>query len=66
MTDGTRPRAREIAAAVRAGERSARSVVEESLRAIGARELELHACNLVLADEALAAADAVDAAVGAR
>ncbi len=63
MTDGTSPGAREIAAAVRSGERSARSVVEESLRAIDAREAELHACNLVLAEEALAAADAVDAAV---
>ncbi len=63
MTDGTGPAARELATAVRSGERSARSVVEESLRAIDAREAELHTCNLVLADEALAAADAVDAAV---
>ncbi len=55
--------AREIAAAVRAGERSARSVVEESLAAITARDAEIHACNSVLADEALTAADAVDAAV---
>jgi aspartyl-tRNA(Asn)/glutamyl-tRNA(Gln) amidotransferase subunit A len=56
--------AREIAAAVRAGERSARSVVEECLAAIDAREPEVHACNVVLRDEALAAADAVDAEVG--
>ncbi len=63
MTDRTIPSAREIAAGVRSGERSARSVVEESLRAIGEREAELHTCNLVLADEARAAADAVDAAV---
>jgi aspartyl-tRNA(Asn)/glutamyl-tRNA(Gln) amidotransferase subunit A len=54
-----------IARAVRAGERSARSVVEEHLARIEAREPELHAFNLVLADEALAAADAVDAKVAA-
>jgi len=53
----------EIAAAVRAGERSARDVVEECLGAIEAREGDVHAFNLVLADEARAAADAVDAAV---
>ena len=55
----------EIAAAVRAGERSARSVVEEHLAAIDAREAELHAFNLVMRDEALAAADAIDARVAA-
>ena len=55
----------EIAAAVRAGERSARSVVEEHLAAIDAREAELHAFNLVLREEALAAADAIDAKVAA-
>jgi aspartyl-tRNA(Asn)/glutamyl-tRNA(Gln) amidotransferase subunit A len=52
-----------IAAAVRGGERSARSVVEEHLSAIRARESDIHAFNLVLADEALAAADAIDARV---
>ena len=56
----------EIAARpVRAGERSARSVVEEHLAAIDAREAELHAFNLVMRDEALAAADAIDAQVAA-
>ena len=55
----------EIAAAVRAGERSARSGVQEHLAAIDARDSELHAFNLVLRDEALAAADAVDAKVAA-
>jgi aspartyl-tRNA(Asn)/glutamyl-tRNA(Gln) amidotransferase subunit A len=55
----------EIAAAVRAGERSARSVVEEHLVAIDARDGELHAFNLVMRDEALSAADAVDAKVAA-
>ena len=52
-----------IAAAVRRGERSARDVLEEHLAVIAAREAELHACNVVLADEARAAADAVDATV---
>ena len=52
-----------IASSVRSGDRSARSVVEEHLDRINVRERELHVFNLVLADEALAAADAVDAAV---
>src|SRR5262249_14762411 len=56
--------AREIAAAVRSGDRSARSVVEEHLDAIRARDGEIHAFNLVMEEDALAAADAVDAAVG--
>ena len=56
--------AREIADAVRSGARSARSVVEEHLAAVDARESEIHACNVVLRDEALTAADEVDAAVG--
>ncbi|HEY3722502.1 MAG TPA: Asp-tRNA(Asn)/Glu-tRNA(Gln) amidotransferase subunit GatA [Acidimicrobiia bacterium] len=55
--------AREIAAAVRRGDRSARSVVEEHLAAIEGREPELHAFNLVMRDDALAAADEVDALV---
>jgi len=54
----------ELAAAVRAGDRSARDVVEEHLAAIEAREPELHAFNEVLAAEARSAAGAVDAAVG--
>ena len=53
----------DIAAAVRQGERTARSVVEEHLAAIAGRESEIHACNTVLTDSALAAAEAVDAAV---
>ena len=53
--------ASEIAADVRAGKRTARDVVEEHLARIEAREPELHAFNLVMADEARAAADAVDA-----
>ena len=57
--------AHEIAAAVRSGGRSAREVLEEHLAAVEAREDEIHAFNLVLADEARAAADAVDASVAA-
>ncbi|MFM8236857.1 MAG: Asp-tRNA(Asn)/Glu-tRNA(Gln) amidotransferase subunit GatA [Actinomycetota bacterium] len=50
-----------IAADVRAGRRRARDVVEEHLARIAASEPEIHAFNLVLAEEARAAADAVDA-----
>ena len=57
---GERPTARAIAAAVRGGTLSARKVVEEALAAIAAREPELHAFNHVMAEEARAAADAVD------
>jgi aspartyl-tRNA(Asn)/glutamyl-tRNA(Gln) amidotransferase subunit A len=55
--------AQAIAAAVRAGERTARSVVEEHLARIAEREGDIHAFNLVLAEEARAGADAVDALV---
>ena len=55
----------EIAADVRAGRRTAGDVLDEHLAAIDARERELHAFNVVLADEARAAADAVDATVAA-
>ncbi len=54
-----------IAAAVLAGERSALEVVEEHLARITARDGELHAFNLVLADEAREAAAAIDAQVRA-
>ena len=53
----------QIAAAVRSGARTARSVVEEHLAVIDAREAEIHACNTVLHESALAAAGAVDATV---
>jgi len=53
------------AVAVRAGTITAASVVERDLAAIAAREPELHAFNLVLADQARADAAAIDAAVGA-
>jgi len=54
-----------IAQDVRAGRRTAAAVLDEHLAAIDAREGELHAFNLVLADEARAAAAAVDDAVAA-
>src|SRR4051812_41114008 len=47
---------------VRAGEVSARELVEASLDRIDRLDDELNAFRVVLADEALAAADAVDAA----
>ena len=57
--------ARGIAGEVRSGARSARDVLEEHLGEIGRREADIHAFNVVLAEEARAAADAVDAAVAA-
>ncbi len=50
----------DTAAAVRRGERTARQVVEEALARVDLREGEVHAFNTVLADEARAAADALD------
>jgi len=55
----------EIAAAVRSGERSARQVTEEALAEVAGRDGEIHAFLLVLADDALARADAIDQAVAA-
>ena len=55
----------DIAAAVRSGDRSAQEVLEEHLAVVDAHDGELHAFNLVLADEARAAADAIDARVAA-
>jgi aspartyl-tRNA(Asn)/glutamyl-tRNA(Gln) amidotransferase subunit A len=57
--------ARELAAAVRSKDRSAREVIDEHLARVDGREAELHAFNLVMADEARAAADAIDARVAA-
>ncbi len=53
----------DIASAVAAGERSARSVVEEHLDRIADRERDICAFNHVMADEARAAAEGIDAAV---
>src|ERR1700754_3529732 len=52
-----------IAADVRAGRRRARDVLEQHLAQITAREADVHAFNLVLADEARARASEIDAAV---
>jgi aspartyl-tRNA(Asn)/glutamyl-tRNA(Gln) amidotransferase subunit A len=57
------PSATDIAAGVRAGTVKAAAVVEQHLAAIAAREPEIHAFNTVLADQARAAAAAVDAVV---
>jgi aspartyl-tRNA(Asn)/glutamyl-tRNA(Gln) amidotransferase subunit A len=57
--------ATDLAAEVAAGTRTAVSVVDACLAEIAAREGELHAFNLVLADEARAAAVAVDRRVAA-
>ena len=54
-----------IAAGVRDGSRKAADVVEQHLAAIAAREPEIHAFNLVLADEARAAAAQIDQRVAA-
>ena len=54
-----------IAAAVRSGTRSAVEVVEEHLTAIAARDGEIHAFNLVTADQARQAALDVDRRVAA-
>ena len=54
-----------IAQAVRAGERTAVDVVEEHLARIAGREPAVHAFNLVLADEARAAAARIDQVVSA-
>ncbi len=58
-------RAVDIAAGVRGGSLSAAEVLEGHLAAIDARESEVHAFNLVLADEARERAVAIDASVAA-
>jgi len=55
----------ETAARVRAGEGRAADVLEEHLARIAAHESEVHAFNLVLVEQARAAAAAVDEAVAA-
>jgi aspartyl-tRNA(Asn)/glutamyl-tRNA(Gln) amidotransferase subunit A len=53
----------DIAKAVRSKQRSAREVTEQYLQNIDAREADIHAFNYVMRDEALAAADAIDARI---
>ncbi|MFM9226612.1 MAG: amidase, partial [Actinomycetota bacterium] len=55
--------ASEIARRVRAGETTARSVVEEHLAVVSRRDGEINAFNLVTGDSALEAADGIDARV---
>ena len=50
----------EIVEAVKNGQRTARQVVEDSLAAISARDGEIHAFNLVTAEQARSAADDID------
>ena len=65
MSTSERTTARVLASEIRSGARSARTVLEEHLAAIDAREHEINAFNLVLADEARIVADAIDARVAA-
>src|SRR5690606_26544702 len=55
----------EMAAAVRSGQTSATELVDAALTAVAERDGEIHAFNLVTADQARAAAAAVDAKVAA-
>ncbi|MET0147309.1 MAG: Asp-tRNA(Asn)/Glu-tRNA(Gln) amidotransferase subunit GatA [Ilumatobacteraceae bacterium] len=63
MTSEVADTASAIAADVRTGKRTAAAVLDAHLAAIDAREGEIHAFNLVMSDDARAAAGAVDAAV---
>jgi len=54
-----------IASAVSSGSVSARAVVDAHLEQIAARDGDIHAFNLVTADEARAQADAIDADIAA-
>ena len=62
---GATPGIAETVAAVRAGTTTARALADAHLAAIEAREGEIHAFNLVLAEQARADAAAIDAAVAA-
>ncbi len=55
----------EIAAGVRAGQQSARSVIDQYLNAISERDGDIGAFNMVTASQARARADEIDAAVAA-
>jgi len=65
MSTETTLSAVQIAAGVRAGSLKATDILEQHLARITERETDVHAFNLVLADEARAAAAAIDAAVAA-
>jgi aspartyl-tRNA(Asn)/glutamyl-tRNA(Gln) amidotransferase subunit A len=55
---------KEMARSIRAGERSARSVVEASLAAIAEADGDIHAFVDIQAEQAIAAAEGIDAAIG--
>ena len=57
--------AREISSAVRAGDLSAREVLDAHLAAIDDRESDVHAFNLVMRDDARRAAETIDRRVAA-
>ena len=65
MSEPSPPTVVQLADAVRSGATTALEVVEDHLSRIAEREGDIHAFNLVLADEARAAAAAVDARVAA-
>ena len=65
MSTETTLSAVQIAAGVRAGSLKATDILEQHLARITERESDVHAFNLVLADEARAAAAAIDASVAA-
>lgn len=59
------PDALSLSAAIKSGDTTAAQVIDQHLAAIDAREDEINAFNLVLADEARAAAAAIDQRVAA-
>ena len=65
MSEPSPPTVVQLADAVRSGATTALEVVEDHLSRIAEREGDIHAFNLVLADEARAVATAVDARVAA-
>jgi aspartyl-tRNA(Asn)/glutamyl-tRNA(Gln) amidotransferase subunit A len=65
LVDGHIDTVASISTDVRAGRRSARSVLDEHLARLDAAEPDVHAFNLVIAERAVIEADAVDAAVAA-
>ena len=65
MTVGPGGTAVELAAAVAAGDQSARAIIDEHLERIEAADGEIHAFNMVVADRARETADGIDRAVAA-
>lgn len=65
ITDVAKPTALQIAADIKAGERSAREVVQETLDAIAETNGEINAFLTVMSESALESADRVDADIAA-